>query len=137
MIKRWLVLLLLFFCSHSVLADDNELLKIVERNARTWLGLIDEAKYQESWESASPLFKQKKSVTDWVKTMTVNRSPRGAASVRYIATAGSAKSLSGFPDGEYIVLQFYATFQKGLALETVTLTKSEESDWLIADYTIK
>lgn len=137
MIKRWLVLVMLIFGSHAAMADDNELLKIVESNARSWLGLIDEAKYQESWENASPIFKQKKGTAEWVKTITANRSSRGAANARYIAAAGLTKSVPGFPDGEYIVLQFYATFQKGLALETVTLVKTAESQWFIADYAIK
>ena len=48
------------------------------------------------------------------------------------------QSLSGLPDGEYVVLQFYTTFaEKGLALETITLTKAQDDAWQIAAYEIK
>lgn len=138
MIKRWLVLMLLLFCSGTVAANDGDTLKIVENNARMWLGLIDDTKYQESWENAAPLFQTKKTQAEWIKTITAIRSPRGPMTARYIATAGTAKSLSGLPDGEYVVLQFYTTFaQKGLAMETVTLVKTSDAAWLIADYAIK
>ena len=138
MTKKWIVLLLLFFFSATVAADDSDILKIVDGNARMWLGLIDDAKYQESWENASPLFKSKKAEAEWIKTITAIRSPRGAMTARYIATAGTAKSLPELPDGEYVVLQFYTTFaQKGLSMETVTLAKTTDNTWQIADCTLK
>lgn len=138
MIKRWIVLLLLLFCSSAAVADDSAILKIVESSARAWLELLDNAKYRESWEHASPLLRSNKTEPEWVKSTTEMRSPLGVANARYIATAGAAKSLSGLPDGDYVVLQFYTTFaQKGLALETVTLAKAQNDSWLIADYSIK
>ncbi|UJP04972.1 MAG: DUF4019 domain-containing protein [Nitrosomonas sp.] len=139
MIKRWTALiLLLFLYVGAAIADDREVLKVVESSARIWLALIDEAKYQESWEKASVLFRTKQNEAEWVKAITASRSARGTATARYIATAGAAKSLSGFPDGEYVVLQFYVTFEhKGLALETITLAKIQDSSWWVADYSIK
>ena len=139
MMKQWIaLLLLLFFCSGAVTADDSELLKLVENNARTWLELLDSGKYKESWEQSSSQLKSRKSEAEWIKTITPIRSLRGTANARYLATAGATKSLSGLPDGDYIVLQFYATFaQKGLSLETVTLMKTENSTWEIVDYTLK
>ena len=63
---------------------------------------------------------------------------KAAITARYIATAGATKSLSGFPDGEYVVLQFYTTFgENGLALETITLAKAKDDTWQIADYEAK
>jgi hypothetical protein len=130
--------LLLIFFSISVYAEENNILEKVESSARSWLELIDHGKYKESWENASPLFKAKISEAEWIKSITAIREPRGTMSARYIATAGSTKSLSGFPDGEYAVLQFYTTFTaKGLALETITLAKMQNETWQIAEYAIK
>ncbi|MBS0586988.1 MAG: DUF4019 domain-containing protein [Proteobacteria bacterium] len=138
MMKRWIVLLLLLFCISAVQAQEGNILEKVESSARTWLGLVDSGSYQESWENASPLFKEKTSEAAWVKSITAIRAPRGAMNARYIATAGSTKSLSGLPDGDYVVLQFYTTFaEKGLALETITLTKAQDDAWQIAAYEIK
>lgn len=136
--KRLMVLLLLFFCAGAVHAQESNILEKVESSARSWLGLIDSGNYKESWENASPLFKEKTAEAAWIKSITAIRTPRGAVNARYIATAGSAKSLSGLPDGEYVVLQFYTTFaEKGLALETITLTKAQDDAWQIAAYEIK
>lgn len=132
------MLLLLFFCINTAHAQESNILEKVESSARVWLGLVDSGSYQESWESASSLFKEKTSEAAWVKSITAIRTPRGAMNARYIATAGSTKSLSGLPDGDYIVLQFYTTFaEKGLALETITLTKAQDDAWQIAAYEIK
>ncbi|MBS0298642.1 MAG: DUF4019 domain-containing protein [Proteobacteria bacterium] len=136
--KRLIVLLLLLFCTSAAIAQESNILEKVESSARAWLGLIDSGKYKESWENASPLFKEKTAEAAWIKSITAIRTPRGAVNARYIATAGSTKSLSGFPDGEYVVLQFYTTFaEKGLALETVTLAKTQNDAWQIAAYEIK
>ena len=138
MMKRLIVLLLLLLCTSAVHAQESNILEKVESSARAWLGLIDSGEYKESWENASPLFKEKTSEVAWVKSITAIRTPRGAMNARYIATAGSTKSLSGLPDGDYVVLQFYTTFaEKGLALETITLTKTQDDTWQIAAYEIK
>lgn len=138
MIKRLIVLLLLLFCTNVVYGEESNILEKVERSARSWLGLIDSGKYKESWENSSALFKLKKSESEWIKSITATRRSRGAMSARYIATAASGKSLSGFPDGEYVVLQFYTTFpEKGLAFETVTLAKTQNETWQVAEYSVK
>lgn len=138
MTKRLIVLLLLLFCTSVVYAQESNILEKVESSARSWLGLIDSGKYKESWENSSALFKLKTSESEWIKLITAIRASRGAMSARYIATAASGKSLSGFPDGEYVVLQFYTTFpEKGLAFETVTLAKTQNETWQVAEYSLK
>ncbi|NBQ67702.1 MAG: DUF4019 domain-containing protein [Nitrosomonadaceae bacterium] len=136
--KRFIMLLLLLFCTGTGYAQEDNILEKVESSARAWLKLVDSGDYKDSWENASPLFKGKTPEGAWIKSITAIRTPRGAMNARYIATAGATKSLSGFPDGEYIVLQFYTTFgEKGLALETITLAKAKDDTWQIADYEIK
>ncbi|MXS82806.1 DUF4019 domain-containing protein [Nitrosomonas oligotropha] len=136
--KRFIMVLLLLFCTGTGYAQEDNILEKVESSARAWLKLVDSGDYKDSWENASPLFKGKTSEGAWIKSITAIRAPRGAMNARYIATAGATKSLSGFPDGEYIVLQFYTTFgEKGLALETITLAKAKDDTWQIADYESK
>lgn len=138
MIKRLMAVLLLLLCAGVVYAEESNIIEKVESSARAWLEEVDSGKYKASWENLSPLFKTKTSESEWIKSITALRAPRGAMSARYIATAAAAKSLSGFPDGEYIVLQFYATFaEKGLALETITLVKTHNEVWQVVDYSMK
>ena len=142
MIKRCIVqctvaLMLLFFINQSF-ADDSVVLKAVESSARVWLAMTDKEHYADSWKAASPHFQNKRSEADWIKTAGTLRKPMGAIENRYIATAGYSKEPSGFPPGEYVVLQFYATFKnRTLALETVTLSKEKNGEWHVADYAIK
>ncbi|PXW86779.1 uncharacterized protein DUF4019 [Nitrosomonas sp. Nm84] len=138
MIKRLMAVLLLLLCVGVVYAEESNIIEKVESSARAWLEGVDSGKYKESWENSSALFKTKTSELEWIKSITALRASRGTVSARYIATAAAAKSLSGLPDGEYIVLQFYATFtEKGLALETVTLVKTHNEIWQVVDYSMK
>ncbi|MBY0498530.1 MAG: DUF4019 domain-containing protein [Nitrosomonas sp.] len=138
MTKRLFAILLLLLVTHAVHADDSEILQKVESSARSWLEFVDRGQYQESWENSSPLLRTKIPEAVWIKSLTTLRSSRGAINTRFIATAGATKSLSGFPDGDYVVLQFYTTFTgKGLILETVTLVKAADESWQVCDYVIK
>ncbi|MBL8498705.1 DUF4019 domain-containing protein [Nitrosomonas sp. JL21] len=138
MIKKLWLLGWLLICATVVYADDKAILAQVERSARDWLARVDAGNYPESWEQAAPLLKSKINQAEWVKSTTAVRATRGEMTARYIATAGTTTSLSGFPDGEYIVLQFYTTFApQSLALETITLTKASGETWQVIDYAMK
>lgn len=138
MTKQLIALLLLFLCVPLVNAEEDNILAQVEGTARAWFELIDSGEYKESWETSSSLFKAKIPESEWIKSITGMRSSRGTVNARYLATAGSTKTLPGFPEGDYVVLQFYTTFTaKGLALETITLMKSPDEVWRVAEYAIK
>jgi len=138
MIRNFSVFVLLIFYTTILHADEANILEKIESSARSWLELVDAGKFKQSWENASPLFKAKTSESDWIKFIDQIRTPRGGIGARYIATAASASSWSDYPDGEYVVLQFYTTFiKKGLAMETVTLVKSQEGAWQFLEYSIK
>lgn len=143
MFKKLTLLGLLIICMLPyAFAKEADLLEQVEGSARSWLEWLDNEKYPESWQNASLLLQKKTSEQEWIKTITTLRNSRGKQTARYIATASSAKSLSGFADGEYVILEFYTTFpEKGLALETVTLVKSKDStgaeNWKVLGYSIR
>jgi hypothetical protein len=57
---------------------------------------------------------------------------------RTLKSASYAKSLPGAPDGEYVVIQFDATFEKKQsAIETVTPMKEPDGRWRVSGYFIK
>lgn len=143
MLKKITVLWLLMLCMLPyAVAKETDLLEQVESSARSWLEWLDNEKYSESWQNASASLQKKTSEQAWIKTVAPLRNGRGKPTARYIATASSAKSLSGFPDGDYVILQFYTTFsEKGLAFETITLVKSDDSvgaeNWKAVEYSIR
>ncbi|MDH5479908.1 MAG: DUF4019 domain-containing protein [Nitrosomonas sp.] len=135
--KQFFALLLLLFCTSAIYASVEDILKNVERSARTWLELVDSGEYLESWKNSSDLLRGNRSESDWIKSITATRAPHGSVDARYIATAAQSKTWPDLPDGEYIILQFYITLSiKGLAMETVTLSKQSDGTWLVADYSL-
>ncbi len=138
MLRRFVILWLLTCCVNMVNAAEQNILEAVEGSSRAWLELNDKGRYAESWNAAAQYLRQQFTESEWIENVGEIRKPLGAKKDRYIATAGHATSLSGFPDGEYVVVQFYTTFEnRTLALETVTLAKGEDAVWRVADYTIK
>lgn len=136
--KQFVLFVVLFFCLNASYASDEDILEAVENNARTWLAYTDTGRYQESWNNASPQFRVQQPEAEWVKTIRSIRSPQGAIEARYLAAAGYTQAPSGFSEGEFIMLQFYATFSKsGLSSESVTLEKQANNTWLVAEYEIK
>lgn len=138
MIKQFIAAILLLLCTSNSFASENNILNDVESSARSWLALTDQGRYPESWKKASTYLQEKKTESEWIKTVQAIKEPLGLKDTRYIATAGIKEGLSGFPEGEYVVVQFYTTFKKqALALETITLVKETNGSWRVVDYAIE
>jgi len=106
--------------------------------AKTWLGLVDEKQYEESWVKAAPFFKEKVKEEDWVKMVSAVRSPLGDMKNRELIGAQYTKTLPGAPAGEYVVMQFKTAFQnKPEAVETVTPMKDDKGAWRVSGFFIK
>ena len=136
--KILIALILLFFSTIAISADEENILNKTEGSARSWLELIDKGKYKESWRASSTLFKEKISESEWIKYIIGIRIPLGLVNARYLAAAGSKKTLPGFPVGNYVILQFYTTFTvKELVLETLSLVEFPNGIWKVVEYTIE
>ncbi|MEW5974598.1 MAG: DUF4019 domain-containing protein [Acidobacteriota bacterium] len=112
--------------------------KEAEKAARSWLALVDTARYGESWEEAARLFKQQVSKAQWVQMVKGVRDPLGKMVSRKLKGARYTKELPGAPDGEYVVIQFDASFEnKQTAVETVTPMVDQDGEWRVSGYYIK
>jgi len=58
-----------------------------ESAARAWLGLVDAGNYAKSWGSASSLFRQKVSASQWESAAASARAPFGAFKSRTLQSA--------------------------------------------------
>ncbi|MEE4216846.1 MAG: DUF4019 domain-containing protein [Xanthomonadales bacterium] len=106
--------------------------------ATQWLGLVDEQKYDESWESAASFFKQAVSQEQWGQAVSAAMAPFGALLSRELRSKQFTTSLPGAPDGEYVVIQFTATFEnKASAVETITPMLDSDGQWRVAGYFVK
>jgi hypothetical protein len=106
--------------------------------AETWLTLVDDGKYSESWETASDLFRSAVTQEQWERALNATRKPLGRCTARRLRWRRHTTSLPGAPDGEYVVIQFEASFEKKkAAVETVTPMVDEDGEWRVSGYYLK
>ncbi len=70
--------------------------------------------------------------------MQAARKPPGKLISRKVQTKIYETSLSGAPEGEYVVIQFETSFEKKkTAIETVTPMMDKDGNWRVPGYYIK
>ncbi len=106
--------------------------------AEKWLALIDAGKYAASWNEAAGIFRNAVKPEQWEQSMQTVRKPLGKLISRKLRIKVYETSLSGAPDGEYIVIQFETSFEnKKAATETVTPKMEKDGEWRVSGYYIK
>lgn len=106
--------------------------------AESWLLLLDEGKFEESWETSASLARNKVSKEQWAQSMGSARSTFGALINRAVKTKEYATSLPGAPDGQYVIIQYETSFEKKQsAIETVTPMLDSDGHWRVSGYFIK
>jgi len=112
--------------------------KAAQVAAEAWLALVDAGSYSQSWTEAAAFFRKAIDQPGWEKALNGVRAPLGKLLSRTLKSAKHATSLPGAPDGEYVVLQFDASFEnKKSAIETVTPVKEADGRWRVTGYFIK
>jgi hypothetical protein len=138
--KRALTVLLalsgLFLCQ-AVYADDAREAAAAHA-AETWLALVDEGRYSESWKEASEYLRNAVSEEQWRQSLGAVRTPLGKVLSRKRSSATFATTLPGAPDGQYVVIQYETSFEnKRSAVETVTPMREPDGRWRASGYYIK
>jgi hypothetical protein len=129
------VILLALANPNTVSAEAPE--KAAQSAALTWLALVDAGNYAQSWNAASLLFRQNVSQAQWQAAAASARNPLGALKSRQLLSATFARTLPGAPDGEYVIVQFTASFEhKAAAVETVTPMRDGDGAWHVSGYFI-
>jgi hypothetical protein len=124
---------------HDVKAEsDKAAEQAALRVANEWLQLVDNTKYDESWNSAAEFFKSAVSRDSWQQTLQAFRSPLGKIISRKVKSKKFTTSLPGAPDGQYVVIQYDTSFEnKRSAIETVTPMLDKDGKWRVSGYYIK
>ena len=103
-----------------------------------WLALVDEGRYEASWEQASDIFRSGVKKSDWLVTLERVREPLGAFRGRALRSVIGKTNPAGSPAGEYILMTFDAAFeQRQDVIETLTMFQSDDGAWRTAGYFIK
>jgi hypothetical protein len=108
------------------------------RRADAWLALVDQGKYDQSWEEAARLFKGAVTKEKWREAASAVRAPLGKLVSRKLKSRQYSKTLPGAPDGEYVVIQYDSSFEnKKEAVETVTPMLDPDGVWRVSGYYIR
>jgi len=106
--------------------------------AKTWLALIDSEQYKKSWDETAEIFQNAVPMENWGPAVENARLKFGKFISRELASATYTTTIPGGPDGEYVIIQFAAKFEKKeKAIETITPKKSEDGKWHVSGYYIK
>jgi hypothetical protein len=106
--------------------------------AASWLKLVDDGKYDASWDKAAALFKGAVTRDQWKQAAAGVRGPLGKLVSRKVKSRDYAEKVPGGPDGKYVIIQYEAVFEKkSSALETVTPMVDPDGAWRVSGYFIK
>lgn len=129
---------LLFFLFSPLVEAAQKTEDLAVKAASKWLALVDEGKYVESWNEAAQLFKGALTAEQWKASVGAARKPLGKLVSRSVRSKKYSTSLSGAPDGEYVVIQYEASYEnKKSAVETVTPMLDKDGKWRVSGYYIK
>lgn len=106
--------------------------------ADSWLKLVDQGQYEESWEQAAGPLKVAISKDEWKKGCGGARQPLGKLLSRKVRSRQYTEQLPGVPDGKYVVIQYDTVFErKASALETVTPMLDSDGAWRVSGYFVR
>jgi hypothetical protein len=109
-----------------------------QKAAEAWLKLVDDGKYEPSWEQAAKLFKAAVTRDQWKQAAAGVRGPLGKLVSRKVKSRTYTEQVPGAPDGKYVVLQFDTVFEKkAAAVETVTPMADPDGAWRVSGYFIR
>jgi hypothetical protein len=133
-LKVFVVVLLL---TGSARAQEADAVAQAGQAAKSWLDIVDQEKYGQSWDEAAALFKGAVTREFWEKAVRSARAPLGALKSRTVKTATFTRNLPGAPAGEYVVVQFDTQFANRSAVETVTPMREKDGSWKVSGYFVK
>jgi len=103
-----------------------------------WLALVDQGKYDQSWQEAASYFRGAVKQAQWADMAGAVRKPLGEILSRKVTSITAKSSLPGAPDGKYWIIVFATSFRnKKEAVETLTLMKDTDGKWRAAGYYIR
>jgi hypothetical protein len=108
-----------------------------QKAAEKWLTLIDAGEYGQSWDEAAAVFKAAVTKEQWVQAVKNVRDQTGKLNSRKLVRADYTKTLPNAPEGEYVLMQYEASFEKGSAVEAITPMREKDGSWKVSGYFVK
>ena len=118
--------------------SDKQAIPAAIEAAKSWLHLVDNGEYSQSWAQAAEYFRKFVSEDQWKTSLEAARKPLGKVLSREVKNSTYTTQAPGAPDGQYVIIQFDASFEnKKEALETVTPMLDSDGQWRVSGYYIR
>lgn len=132
------VVMVFFLGLAAGLTADQKAEEAAVKASAQWLALVDAGKYGESWDECAQFFKAAVTKEQWKSSLDGARKPLGKLISRSVRSRQYTTSLPAAPDGEYVVIQYDASFgNKKSAVETVTPMRDKDGKWRVSGYYIR
>lgn len=110
---------------------------IAIRYATEWLELVDQKRFQESWENTAPIFQQNVTPQQWEAADTRAKKGFGTLVERSISSIQLSTSFQGLPDGNYATVVFASKYEnKESAIETLFMSNLH-GEWRTIGYFVR
>lgn len=127
--------LIAFFAASLISCEKPKEEEMAIQSAESWLALVDEEKYLESWEGLAGLFKKNIKKEEWVNDLNRFRKPLGKLLERKLQHVTNSSEASV---GEYLIFQYETSFEnKKSAVEAVSVIKDKDGKWRTLGYGIQ
>ena len=118
--------------------QDSAAVQLALSATTTWLALLDQGKYEQSWDAAAPAFQSAVTKTAWTQALSQARGPFEPFGARTLLGTRYAETLPGAPPGPYVVVQ-YQTKVAGdrQVVETITPMRTPDGSWRVSGYFVR
>lgn len=128
----------LLACLIGACAESDPLAEEAARAATLpWLERMDAGAYDECWQAAAPLFRERVGLEAWGQQAVEARSPLGALRGRKLAATTYVTNPLGAPAGRYVIVVYASDWEAGDIHETLSMQESPTGEWLLAGYHVK
>jgi hypothetical protein len=108
-----------------------------ERQALGFLGYLDQGRYADSYAYTGMLIRAQLDRDAYSTEIAKTRAGVGTLQSRELVDAGYTTTVSGAPEGQYVILHYHASFaNRPDAVETVYLAFAK-GYWRVSGYNIK
>lgn len=112
-------------------------LAVAQEAAEAWLAHVDADRYEASWEAAAEPLRQQVSQTQWEQAGRQVRQQVGAIRGRTLEDARHTTDIPQAPPGEYVVLIYRTSFERGSATEQLIMMLEDDGAWRAVGYFVR
>jgi hypothetical protein len=110
----------------------------LDNQAGSYLGLLDQDRYEEAWLAMSDFFQALNDKAQWQSRQQVIRDVYGSLLSRKFLRISYRQSYSQSPDGKYVIVQYESIFQnKADTYETVVLDCRNDLNCSVREYVLR